>query len=96
MLGLCGSSGRSPRPHLHFHLQGTAALGAPTPLRVSSSRDGATDVNPPGVVTVVAARAEDCRAADVVPAGSITEVSTHARIAVHAVSATTRRFIESP
>jgi urea transporter/murein DD-endopeptidase MepM/ murein hydrolase activator NlpD len=30
VLGLCGSSGRSPRPHLHFHLQGTAALGAPT------------------------------------------------------------------
>ena len=30
VLGLCGSSGRSPRPHLHFQLQGTAALGAAT------------------------------------------------------------------
>jgi murein DD-endopeptidase MepM/ murein hydrolase activator NlpD len=30
VLGLCGSSGRSPRPHLHFHLQGTPVLGAPT------------------------------------------------------------------
>ncbi len=29
-LGLCGSSGRSPRPHLHFQLQATAELGAPT------------------------------------------------------------------
>ncbi len=30
VLGSCGSSGRSPRPHLHFHLQGTPVLGAPT------------------------------------------------------------------
>ncbi|HEY2513523.1 MAG TPA: urea transporter [Polyangiaceae bacterium] len=30
VLGLCGNSGRSPRPHLHFQLQGTAALGAVT------------------------------------------------------------------
>jgi hypothetical protein len=30
VLGLCGSSGRSPRPHLHFHLQATPVLGAPT------------------------------------------------------------------
>ena len=29
-VGLCGSSGRSPRPHLHFQLQGTPELGAPT------------------------------------------------------------------
>lgn len=29
-LGLCGNSGRSPSPHLHFQLQGTARLGAPT------------------------------------------------------------------
>lgn len=34
-LGKCGSSGRSPRPHLHFQLQGTAQVGAPTlPLEV--------------------------------------------------------------
>jgi len=29
-LGLCGSSGRSPVPHLHFHLQATPVVGAPT------------------------------------------------------------------
>jgi len=30
VLGLCGSSGRSPRPHLHFHLQATQDLGSTT------------------------------------------------------------------
>ncbi|MES1205976.1 MAG: urea transporter [Pseudomonadota bacterium] len=30
VLGLCGSSGRSPRPHLHFQLQASPILGAPT------------------------------------------------------------------
>jgi hypothetical protein len=30
VLGACGSSGRSPRPHLHFQLQATSELGAPT------------------------------------------------------------------
>ena len=30
VLGLCGSSGRSPRPHLHFQLQGSPELGAAT------------------------------------------------------------------
>ena len=30
IVGLCGSSGRSPRPHLHFQLQAAAVLGAPT------------------------------------------------------------------
>jgi len=29
-LGQCGCSGRSPVPHLHFHLQATALVGAPT------------------------------------------------------------------
>ncbi len=29
-LGLCGSSGRSPRPHLHFQLQSAATPEAPT------------------------------------------------------------------
>ena len=29
-LGLCGSSGRAPTPHIHFHLQGTARIGDPT------------------------------------------------------------------
>ena len=30
VLGLCGSSGRSPVPHLHWQLQATARIGAPT------------------------------------------------------------------
>lgn len=30
VLGLAGSSGRSPEPHLHFQLQSTHQLGAPT------------------------------------------------------------------
>jgi murein DD-endopeptidase MepM/ murein hydrolase activator NlpD/urea transporter len=30
VVGLCGSSGRSPQPHLHFQLQGSPLLGAPT------------------------------------------------------------------
>jgi len=30
VLGLCGSSGRSPQPHLHFHLQATPDLSAGT------------------------------------------------------------------
>lgn len=30
VIALCGSSGRSPRPHLHFQLQGSPVLGAPT------------------------------------------------------------------
>lgn len=29
VLGACGASGRSPRPHVHFQAQRTAALGAP-------------------------------------------------------------------
>lgn len=30
LLGLCGNSGRSPRPHLHFQLQESEVPGAPT------------------------------------------------------------------
>lgn len=30
VLGQCGSSGRSPRPHLHFQVQATPTIGAPT------------------------------------------------------------------
>lgn len=44
VLGACGSSGRSPRPHLHFQLQSTPALGAPTlPCRFSDAVLRATD-----------------------------------------------------
>jgi hypothetical protein len=32
VVGLCGNSGRSPRPHLHFQLQATPILGAATRL----------------------------------------------------------------
>ena len=30
LLGLCGNSGRSPVPHIHWQLQATARIGAPT------------------------------------------------------------------
>jgi hypothetical protein len=30
VLGYCGNSGFSPRPHLHFQLQGSALMGAPS------------------------------------------------------------------
>jgi len=30
LVGLCGNSGRSPRPHIHFQMQATARIGAPT------------------------------------------------------------------
>ncbi len=30
VVGLCGNSGRSPRPHIHFQMQATARVGAPT------------------------------------------------------------------
>lgn len=30
VIGLCGSSGRSPQPHLHFHLQASPDIGAAT------------------------------------------------------------------
>jgi hypothetical protein len=30
VLGLCGNSGRSPTPHIHFHLQSSPHLGAAT------------------------------------------------------------------
>jgi hypothetical protein len=30
VLGSCGNSGRSPYPHLHFQIQNTARIGAPT------------------------------------------------------------------
>lgn len=32
VLALCGNSGRSPEPHIHFQLQGTPFIGAPTLL----------------------------------------------------------------
>ncbi|MCB9688356.1 MAG: urea transporter [Alphaproteobacteria bacterium] len=42
VLGLCGSSGRSPRPHLHWQLQATPQVGAPTlPLELHDVVDAA-------------------------------------------------------
>lgn len=40
-LGRCGSSGRSPQPHLHLQVQATAAVGAPAlPCSLASWWDG--------------------------------------------------------
>jgi len=58
----CGSSGRSPRPHLHFQVQSDAHLGAPTlPFDVShfaAARPGTAEYVPRGVP-----RVGDCVAA---------------------------------
>lgn len=44
IVGLSGSSGRSPRPHVHFHLQATPTLGAPTvPCRFTDIVVGSGD-----------------------------------------------------
>ncbi|MFN8276589.1 MAG: urea transporter [Chitinophagales bacterium] len=43
VLGLCGNSGRSPEPHIHFQLQTTAEIGAKTlayPVASFISREG--------------------------------------------------------
>ncbi|HVT06360.1 MAG TPA: urea transporter [Polyangia bacterium] len=45
VLGLCGSSGRSPRPHLHFQLQASPVLGAPT---IPCAFENAVATAPPG------------------------------------------------
>jgi murein DD-endopeptidase MepM/ murein hydrolase activator NlpD len=38
LLGYCGNSGRSPRPHLHFQLQSGPSLGSPTlPCRFATA-----------------------------------------------------------
>lgn len=43
VLGRCGASGRAPRPHVHFQLQGSAAVGAPTlPLELHDLVDVST------------------------------------------------------
>jgi murein DD-endopeptidase MepM/ murein hydrolase activator NlpD len=43
VLGRCGSSGRSPHPHLHFQLQGAPQVGSPTlPLELHDVVDAAT------------------------------------------------------
>jgi urea transporter len=53
VLGACGSSGRSPRPHLHFQLQASPQLGAPTvPCRFTdlvTCDDGGDRVSASGV-----------------------------------------------
>lgn len=56
-LGLCGNSGRSPEPHIHFQLQGSAQLGSPTlPCRFSD-----------GVVLAEGPQAHDRIIADLCP-----------------------------
>lgn len=54
-VGRCGSSGRSPRPHLHLQLQTAAELGSPTiPFELVHycvARHGAAEYVPYGVPT---------------------------------------------
>jgi urea transporter len=52
VVGLCGSSGRSPRPHLHFQLQGAPILGAPT-LPCAFERAVVSSESSPRLVTGV-------------------------------------------
>ena len=61
VLGLAGSSGRSPRPHVHFHLQGTPLLGAPTlPCRFTDVIDAA-DGDPRVETALVPGEGEELR-----------------------------------
>ena len=55
VVGLCGSSGRSPHPHLHFQLQGTPILGAPT-LPCAFERGVLSSESSPRLVTGVVPR----------------------------------------
>lgn len=55
VVGLCGSSGRSPRPHLHFQLQASPILGAPT-LPCRFERAVLSSESSPRVVTGVIPR----------------------------------------
>lgn len=58
VLGLCGSSGRSPRPHLHFQLQASDRLGSPTlPLELHDVVHGESGL----AETVVPQEGEDYR-----------------------------------
>lgn len=56
LVGLCGSSGRSPRPHLHLQLQGSPVVGAPTlPIELHDvvlGGDGADRLQPIAVPRV--------------------------------------------
>src|ERR1035437_7826540 len=72
----------------------TAPFGAPNPLRVSSNRNGATDVKPPGVLTAAGTTAGN--AAEAEATGKNTEPSTPARPVIHTVNTTTKRFIKLP
>lgn len=62
VLGLCGSSGRSPVPHLHFQLQATARVGAttlPVELHNVVTREGAQRLRLHG--TLVPERGQEVR-----------------------------------
>lgn len=49
VVGRCGASGRAPRPHVHFQLQATARVGAPTlPIELHDVVD-ASDADAPAL-----------------------------------------------
>ncbi len=74
-MGAIGNSGRSPVPHLHLQVQGSAELGAPTvPFRLANFQSGPTA--PP----------QDWNAA-AVPAGGALIAAGEPNPAVHAVLA---------
>jgi len=58
VVGLCGNSGRSPRPHLHFQLQSTPVLGAPT-LPCAFERGILSSESAPRLVTRVVPREQE-------------------------------------
>ena len=62
VLAACGSSGRSPEPHLHFQLQAAPAVGAPTlpyPFEAFLAQSGPGSAQPiPAEPTAPAARTE--------------------------------------
>lgn len=74
-LGQCGNSGRSAYPHLHFQMQGSPALGAPTiPFEFGKSLPGRAILEPETVVTAQATSAFSSEAGALPAFGSITSM----------------------